>query len=281
MPILEIKGPIDLNDPVLVIAISGWVDGGMVATRVGEHLKADGRLVAGFRPDDVFDYQSNRPSFELIDGAGTKIHWPSLTIDALKGDGSDVLVMTGNEPNAMWQEIADELAGFARTARVSKVVAVGAIPAMVAHTQETPIIVSSTDPALTPIGVPLGRLVVPAALVNVLSHQISDANGIPQVGFWAQVPHYVSGSYWPGVETVLNRLSAFLGLRVDLRGVHREATEMRSRLDEALANRPEAQQMIEELGQQASSLSPEDGANLTDEIETFLRDLGDDDTPFS
>jgi PAC2 family len=281
MPILEIKGPIDLKDPALVIAISGWVDGGMVATRVGERLKADGRLVAGFRPDDVFDYQSNRPSFELVDGAGTRINWPSLTIDALTGDGPDILVMTGNEPNAMWQEIAEELVGFAHTARVSKVVAVGAIPAMVAHTQETPIIVSSTDPDLTPVGVPLGRLVVPAALVNVLSHEVSNRNGIPQVGFWAQVPHYVSGSYWPGVETLLNRLSAFLGLRIDLAGVHREATEMRSRLDEALANRPEAQQMIEELGERASGLNPEDGSNLTDEIETFLRGLGDGDTPFS
>ncbi len=281
MPILEIKGPLDLQAPMLVLAISGWVDGGLVATKTGEHLSAQGHLVAAFRADDVFDYQTNRPTLEIADGATAEITFPALTIHAVSIDGTDLLVLSGTEPASRWQTISTELAGLAETVGVAAVVAVGAVPAMVAHTRPTPILVTSTDPELEPSGIPGGgRLVVPAALVNVLAHEVATRNGIPEVGFWAQVPHYVSGAYWPGVEAVVARASSYLGIATDLDGIRAQAGDMIARLDEAVEGRPDVEKFIREMEGNAPGFAVDDSDNLTDEIEDFLRSLGSDGDPF-
>ena len=68
MTSLEIRGPIELEEPSLVLAIGGWVDGGQVASKIGEHLAGLGGLAAEFRPDEIFDYQSHRPTLELVGG---------------------------------------------------------------------------------------------------------------------------------------------------------------------------------------------------------------------
>ena len=281
MPILEIQDRLDLTRPALVLAISGWVDGGMVATKVGEHLASHGNRVAEFRPDDIYDYRTARPTLEIADGATAAIHFPSLTISAVSIDNVDLLVLTGTEPSGRWRELAAELAGLADTLEVTKVVAVGAVPAMVPHTLQTPVMVTSTDPTVEPTGIPGGRLVVPAALVSVLADHVAKTNDIAEVGFWAQVPHYVSGVYWPGVETMMNRLSTFLGVRTDLDEIQTNAYEMVTRLDKAVAERPDVAEFITALEGTAFGFGLEDTVNLTDEIEDFLRSLGDEGNPSS
>jgi PAC2 family len=276
MPLLQIEDRLDVQDPVLVIAISGWVDGGMVATRVGEHLTGLGRVVAEFRADDIYDYQSNRPTLEIAGGATADIVYPALAISSVSSDSHDLLVLTGTEPSSKWQGISAELAALAETLGVTKVVAVGAIPAMVPHTRATPIITTSTDPAIEPSGIPAGRLVVPAALVNVAAHQVATSNDIPEIGIWAQVPHYVSGVYWPGVEAVVTRLATQIGIHTPMEELTRAASEMISRLDAAVAAKPEAQQFIRELEEATPGFAIDDTTDLGDEIEEFLRSLGEE-----
>ncbi|MGA7272357.1 MAG: PAC2 family protein, partial [Acidimicrobiia bacterium] len=104
MAMLETESPIDLTDPQLVIAVSGWVDGGFVTTKVGEYLANLGQVVAGFKPDDLYDYRSNRPTIEFSDGAVTEIRWPSLSISASTEGRAHLLVLTGAEPDTRWQE---------------------------------------------------------------------------------------------------------------------------------------------------------------------------------
>jgi hypothetical protein len=118
--------------------------------------------------------------------------------------------------------------------------------------------------------------VVPAALVNVLSHRVAAANGIPEIGFWAQVPHYVSGVYWPGVDAVLARMSVALGIPVGTAEIGTLASEMVERLDSAVEGNPEAEQFISELEGATPGFALEGDASLGDEVEDFLRSLGDD-----
>lgn len=275
MPIIEITEEIELDSPLLILALSGWVDGGMVATKVGEHLSSMGGVTAVFDPDEIYDYQSHRPTLEIAEGAGTEIHFPSLSISAVSVDASDLLVVSGTEASHRWQSMAAELAGLASAAGVTRVIAVGAVPAMVPHTMPTPIITTSTDPDLEPAGIPAGTLVVPAALVNVLSHRVAAANGIPEIGFWAQVPHYVSGVYWPGVDAVLARMSVALGIPVGTAEIGTLASEMVERLDSAVEGNPEAEQFISELEGATPGFALEGDASLGDEVEDFLRSLGD------
>lgn len=280
MPILEVTRQIDLKDPVLVVAISGWVDAGAVSTAVGGHLTSEGEIVAAFDPDAVFDYSSSRPTMEFDGGAAAEIHWPTLSITAVSGGRNDLLVMTGTEPDSRWQEASAELARLATATGVTKVVAVGAIAAAVPHTLATPIMISSTDPELEPVGIPTARFSVPASFVNAASHLVSRQSGIPTVGFWAQVPHYVSGVYWPAAEALLTRMSGFLDVDLDLTDLHSQAQEMITRLNEAVAERPDARELIRSLEAGTPDFAFDDGSNIADEVESFLRGVGDEDNPF-
>lgn len=281
MSILEITSQMDLRSPVLVVAISGWVDAGAVATSVGGHLTSEGEVVATFDPDAVFDYSSSRPTMEFAGGAAARIHWPSLTITAVPGDRNDLLVLTGSEPDSRWQEASAELAQLATASGVTKVIAVGAIAAAVPHTLATPIMISSTDPDLEPVGIPTAQFSVPASFVNATTHLVSRQSGIPSVGFWAQVPHYVSGVYWPAAEALLTRMSGFLDVDLDLTDLHSQAQEMIARLNEAVAERPDAMELIQSLEAGTPDFAFDDGSNIADEVESFLRGVGDDDNPFT
>jgi hypothetical protein len=281
MSILEVTGQMDLRSPVLVVAISGWVDAGAVATAVGGHLTAGGDVVATFDPDAVFDYSSSRPTMEFDGGAAAQIHWPSLSITAVPGDRNDLLVMTGTEPDSKWQEASAELARLATAIGVTRVVAVGAIAAAVPHTLATPIMISSTDPDLEPVGIPTARFSVPASFVNATTYLVSQQSDIPSVGFWAQVPHYVSGVYWPAAEALLTRMSGFLDVDLDLTDLHTQAQDMIARLNEAVADRPDAIELIRSLEAGTPDFAFDDGSNIADEVESFLRGVGDDDNPFN
>jgi hypothetical protein len=279
MPILEIRDRLEVSNPVLLIAISGWVDAGMVATKVGELLTLEGRVVAEFNSDDIYDYQMSRPTVEFVDGSAAVVNWPALSVTALSADGVDLLVVTGQEPNAKWQTIGAELAGFAAAVGVAKAVAVGAVPASVTHNSPTPIMVTSTDPDLEPVGLPPGRLVVPAAMVNVAMHEVAARNGTVEAGFWTQIPQYVSGVYWPGVEAVLDGLSPYLGMRTEMSEIRSQSRAMRTQLDEAVASRPELQQLLDRMEEAMPDLDPSAGRELGDEIEAFLESLGDGEDP--
>ncbi len=279
MPIFEIKSPLHLEAPSLVVAVSGWVDAGLVATKIGEYLGEDGQVVAQSRSDEAYDYRSNRPMVHFADGGIAAVEWPRLSLTALAGQ--DLLVLTGPEPDSRWEEASQEIAHLAEAAQVRRVVAVGAIGAAVAHTRPTPIMITSTDPDIEPSGVPLGSFSVPGAFVNIVSHHVATANGIPEIGFWAQVPHYVSGAYWPGVEAMLVRLEAALGLGIDTTETAALANEMRHRLDEAVSQTPAAREFVQRLEELVPGFEAADASGLAEEIEAYLRQAGDDQNPFN
>jgi proteasome assembly chaperone (PAC2) family protein len=280
MSTFDLSAPIDLRDPVLVIAVGGWVNAGSVATTAGELLCRAGETVARFDPDALYDYGTHRPTVEFSGGFSTRVVWPGLSVTAVGDESQDLLVVSGDEPDRAWQLIATELTQLASSSQVAKVVAIGSISAAVSHTRDTPIMITSTDPTLEPVGIPTGTFSVPASFVNAAMHQISTVNEIPAVGFWAQVPHYVSGVYWPAAEAVLNRLSLFLGTEVDASDLHARARDLIELLDAAVADRPDARELIRSLEQGTPDFGPEEASNIAEEIESFLKEIEGDENPF-
>lgn len=281
MPLLEIKAPITVRRASLVLAVSGWVDAGLVATNAAAALTREGRTVAEFNPDEIYDYRSSRPQVDLSGGGTTDVRWPSLALTAVSQGTTDLLVLSGAEPNLKWRAIASELARLASTVEVGRVISLGAVPAAVPHTRPTPIMVTSDDPDIPPVGLPEATFTVPGAIVNVIGHEIRREAKATDVGFWAQIPHYVSGEYWPGTVALLERVSATLGLAVDLEEMSRAAAEQRSRLDAVTNERPEARAYVRRLEEiSAGSINPMSADQLAEEVEEFLRSLGDEDNPF-
>jgi hypothetical protein len=106
----------------------------------------------------------------------------------------------------------------------------------------------------------------------------SRRRGIPTVGFWARVPHYVAGIYHPAVVTLVERVSRYLGVELPLADLVQSATDQRRQLDTALAEQANVKEIVshlEELYDASGEVAS--GEEIAAEIERYLRDRGPDD----
>ena len=261
------------RQPVLLQALSGWVDAGGAGTDAAAVLAGSGPVVAEFDPDALFDYRSNRPILDFVDGEIRDLQWPAITVHMRDIGARDLLVMTGTEPDMRWREFAESVFELAGRNSVTRLISIGAVPAAVPHTLEAPVMMTASNKELL-IGqrVPEGILRVPSAAVSVVDHYFAE-HGLETVGFWAQIPHYVSEPYKPAALALLSRVAGHLGLDLDLDEWRADADEQRSRLDEIVSSRPEAKQYVERLETMASSEFGL-GDQIASEVERFLRDIG-------
>src|SRR5690349_20487734 len=73
---LDDPGP--LTSPPLIVALDGWVDAGSAATTAATLIGGDGRIVATFDADRVYDYRARRPTLDIVDGRLTELDWPAF-----------------------------------------------------------------------------------------------------------------------------------------------------------------------------------------------------------
>src|SRR5687768_12118757 len=67
-----------LDAPIVVAAFDGWVDGGRAGTLAAEQLAEEGRPIASFDADRIYDYRARRPTLEIVDGKLMSLDWPAL-----------------------------------------------------------------------------------------------------------------------------------------------------------------------------------------------------------
>ena len=70
MPLYELIEQPDLEDPVLVLAVEGWIDAGLAAAKTADVLsdQLDTITVARFSTDDLLDYRAQRLIAHLENG---------------------------------------------------------------------------------------------------------------------------------------------------------------------------------------------------------------------
>jgi hypothetical protein len=261
---------------VVVVAFDTWVDAGLAATTAAERLAAEGPIVATFDADALFDYRARRPSLEIVDGRPSRLTWPSLTIRLTQLGGRDLLVFTGPEPDYRWGELTAAVVDLLRRLRVREWISLGAIPAAVPHTRPVPILGTESRPGLLRGGAevgPQGILRVPAAAISVLEHAVATA-GIPALGYFAQVPHYVSGPYPAAAVALLRAVGRHLDAEPPIGDLDDEARALRTRLDTAAAVDDATRTYIERLEAMVDEARLPSGEDLISEIERFLRERG-------
>jgi hypothetical protein len=270
---LEPLDDTELVAPVLVAAFDGWVDAAGASSAAADHLARGGELVATFDADVLFDFRSRRPVLDIIDGTLQRLEWPSLEIHRIRAGGRDALVLHGAEPDFRWRELGDDLLELALRLRVVEWVSLGAIPAAVAHTRPVPVMATASDDELLRAGEvkgPPGLLRVPSACLSAVELTIAGA-GVPTVGFYAQVPHYVGGPYAAATVALLERLSRHLDVELPLGSFAEDAASQRERLDMAVEADDDVRAILERLEGGDGEEIPS-GDELAAEIERFLRD---------
>ncbi len=274
MALARITEPAEpLVAPAIVAAFDGWVDAAGASTAAAERLADEGDTLATFDPDQLYDYRSRRPVLDIVNGTLTELSWPELVIRHIRTGGRDVLVFTGPEPDFRWHEIGQEVLELALRIGVVEWVSLGAIPAAVPHTRPVPILATASKTGLLREDErqgPDGLLRVPSAALNAIEMRFVES-GISTVGFYAQVPHYVGGSFPAATIGLLEHAGRHLGVTIPLGGLPDEAAATKARIDAAVADDEESRAYVARLETMAGEEGLPSGDELASEIERFLR----------
>lgn len=282
------EGVPPLSEPVLVVALNGWIDAGGAAAAAMAIIEQESAAVpvATFDGDTYIDYRARRPTMEIVEGVHAALSWPTIELRAGRdAQGSDLLLLSGPEPDMAWHSFCAATRGLAEQFGVKMMVSLGAYPFATPHTRPSRLSVTSPTPAAIDSADYLkSSAIVPAGISAALAHEI-DALGAPAVGLWAQVPHYVSAMAYPAATVaLLEGLRGLAGVDVDASAARQEAIVQRQRLDELVAGNSEHESMVSQLeriydasAETRSGFSAADlpsGDELAEEVERFLRDQG-------
>jgi hypothetical protein len=281
-PLYELVTRPLLEDPVLVVSLDGWIDAGFAAATASAHLVAvlDPTVVARFDVDVLIDHRSRRPIVHLVEGVNTGMTWPRLELRHGKDpDGRDLLLLMGSEPDVRWRAFAEQVVALATDWGVRLVVGLGAFPAPVPHTRTLRLASTATTPELADRVAVQATLDVPAGVAAAIERACADA-GLPAIGIWAQVPHYLVNMTYPAASAALvDGLAELSGARLDSTPLHEAAAAFRTRVDELVAGNPEHVEMVRALEAShddqltAGGDGPlPSGDDLAAEIERFLRE---------
>jgi proteasome assembly chaperone (PAC2) family protein len=268
--------PKDLVAPTMIAAFDGWVDAGAAATTAAAQVGVGGDLVATFEGDLLFDYRARRPTLEIRDGRMASLTWRELTIRRSRIGERDLLVLTGVEPDFRWREFCDAVLDIASRLGVAQWISLGAIPAAVPHTRAVPIMGTESEAGLLRGNVrpgPEGLLRVPAAALSVLEMMMA-RSGTTAVGYFAQVPHYVSGPYPVAAVALLRALEQHVGVSIPAGTLEDEARQLGTHLDSLAKGDETTRAYVERLEAMVDEERLPAGDELISEIERFLRETG-------
>ncbi len=274
----------ELNEPVLVICLEGWIDAGLGANlAIGAVLSTiTTEVLATFDTEYFIDQRARRPIARIVDGVTTELTWPEIQLRyGRDGDGADIIFLVGPEPDFHWSDFVDVVTDAAGRFDVRLVVGLGAFPAPTPHTRPVRIIGTAPEASahlLPLVGTVHGELEVPAGISSALELGFAEVD-MDIITLWARVPHYVASMPYPQAATALiDGLASISGLTLDASPLRASADEARQRVDDLITNNPEHTNMVEQLEEAAdetegTSLGLElpSGDELAAELERFLR----------
>jgi hypothetical protein len=256
----------DIDQPVLVQALDGFIDAGSGRRLAREHLLSalDSEPLVTFDVDQLVDYRSQRP--EMI---FTTDHWdgyaaPELAVHrVLDLENRSFLLLHGPEPDMQWERFVAAVEHLVATLGVRLLIGLDAIPMAVPHTRPATVIAHGTPPELVadyPKWLPTVR--VPASVGNLLEYRIGQT-GTPSCGFAVAVPHYVAHLDYPdAAHTLLNRLAGAGDLTLPTDALAHAAEALRGDIDKQVAASEQIATLVHGLERQYDDLTAGRGGGL-------------------
>jgi proteasome assembly chaperone (PAC2) family protein len=279
----ELHAQRELESPVLVLATESWLDAGFGAQGAIAAIleKTSTTVLATFTADEFLDFRARRPTARIRDGVLAGLNWPEIQLRVGQdGAGNSLLVLVGPEPDMAWHAFVRAVVGLAKELGVRLVVSLGAYAAAVPHTRPVRLTAIATVAELAAqVGVVSGSTEVPAGIQTALQEGFA-AEGIPAIGIWARVPHYLAGLPYPAASAALvEALASVAGLKLDAGDLHAAAASVSTQIDQALTNSEEHRELVRALEAMfdGETATPADfsslpsGDELAAELERFLR----------
>jgi hypothetical protein len=267
------------NPPVLLYALDGYVDAGLVAGVIISDLLANGnpKRVATFDLDRLLDYRARRPPMMWGQDGWTDYVRPELVVDMVHdAEGTPLLLLYGPEPDFRWEEFAGSVLEIVEHLDVRLALGMHGLPKMVPHTRPT--LVNGPGVAAWE-GQSLGpetRLQASGSAMAMIEYQLKDVSRQAQT-LVAEVPSYLTGVPHPGGAAQLARaLGEASGLVFDTSRLDQAAERARDQLDKQVAEAEDLSKTVAELERRYDRLhgqalaAPVSGDQLAKELEAFL-----------
>ncbi len=236
---------------VLVHALTGFVDAGQAGHVAVAHLLAslEHRVVATFDIDQLLDYRSRRPVMLFDEDRWAGYDQPELTLYEVEDcAGTRFLLLTGPEPDLLWERFADAVCELVERFEVRLTVGLGAVPMAVPHTRPVTVTAHATRRELisghqrwfTTMQIP-GHA---GALVELRLGE----GGHDAMGFVVHVPHYLARMEYPESACgLLEHLARSSGLSLPVGALRPAAQRVLAEVNERIANSPQSMSVVASL----------------------------------
>jgi predicted ATP-grasp superfamily ATP-dependent carboligase len=258
--------PAGLERPVLVVAMTGFVDAAGATRLAAQQLRAAGEAqpVATFDVDQLFDYRARRPSMLFVEDHWERYEQPVLAMSLLRdAGGAPVLLLDGPEPDLQWERFVAAVHQLVERLDVRVSVGLNAIPMAVPHTRPLGVTAHANRRELIADYQPwLQRVQVPGSAAHLLEYRLGQA-GRDAMGFAVHVPHYLTQTDYPAAaHTLLDAVSRATGLVLDTGELQTAAEQVRGAVDAQVAESQDIKTLVEGLEQQYDAYVAGRGSNL-------------------
>ena len=243
----------------MVLAFTGWMDGGDVSTGTVEWLieQTDAEPFAEIDPEGfyIFNFPGSmevsalfRPHVQIEEGLVQTYEPPENLF--YRAPGQDLVLFLGKEPHLNWRAFRDAIFGMAQEMGVREVYFVGSVAGMVPHSREPrlrgAVGEARLKPQLEKAGVPFTDYEGPSSFSAYLLSE-APQHQVDMVNFVVEIPAYIQGRNPKGIEIVVRKLAALMAFDVDVESLREVSDQWEKRIDEAVNKRKDLAEHIHKL----------------------------------
>lgn len=242
------------NRPVLLHALTGFIDAGQAGALARAHLldTMEHRPLATFDIDQLLDYRSRRPAMLFVEDHWETYDDPTLVLHEMTdAAGTRFLLLEGAEPDVQWERFLVAIRGLVEELEVRLTIGIHGIPMGVPHTRPTSVTAHASRPELVAgRDAWVGTVQVPGSVINLLELRLGQA-GHDAMGFAVHVPQYLATADYPdAAAALLENVAAATDLTLPTADLRAAAEATRVELDEQVAGSAEVEAVVRALEQQ-------------------------------
>jgi len=235
-----------LDHATLLLALAGWMDGGMVSTGTVRHMMSsrDAREIATVDADPFTIYQIPgpmevaamfRPVVKMKEGVVHEFEQPRNTFYA--DTGENLVFFLGREPNLQWQAFGQAMFELIERAGITRIIFIGSFGGTVPHTREPRMYGSVSHPRLrsgfTAHGIKLSDYAGPTGFATWMLAESLRRN-VDMLSLVAEIPGYLQGVNPLSIEAVTRRLASILSMPLEIDKLREASNEWEVQVTEAV-----------------------------------------------
>jgi len=248
-----------LRQATLVLALTGWMDGGDVSTGTVRRLVdlLGAKSIAEIDPEPFYLYNMPgsmevaamfRPHVEIEDGLVKRLDLPANVFYCHAA--ASLVLFIGKEPHLRWRTFGECIFRLVRQLSVSRIVFVGSFGGPVPHTRLPRLYITCSDARLLPemqqYGVRRSGYQGPGSFTTYLMTQAKTV-GADMVSLVAEIPGYLQGTNPASIEAVTRRLAKLLRLPLDLASLRTASTAWELQVSQIVEQNEELAQTVRKL----------------------------------